>query len=148
MPTFSPPTFSDMPLYVPGSEKAKLYRYYPSHNTGYVVWKDQNDIWHQDTVAYHGNSRERHYDGVHFTETGPDSGIGNAKVVYLGGHVYALDEAATNELIAAGYGDYIDGIEIERDIYFGGNPGVANTNVYSGGSPEVPNTDVYSGGTP
>lgn len=148
MPVFSPPTFSDMPMYTPESDTRKLFRHFPSHQTGYVVWKDRNDIWHEDTVAYWGDRRERHYDGVNFDETGPDSGIGNARVVYMGGHVYEISEDAATELIAAGYADYIDGIDITVDIYSGGAPGVVNEDIYSGGSPEVPNTDVYSGGTP
>jgi len=147
MPSFTPPTFDDMPLYTPDSPSKKLYRYYPSHKTGYVVWRDRDGVWHQDTSAYHGDSTQRHYDWDGVTVTGPDSGIGNAQIVYLGGRTYVITVQAANELIAAGYGAYIEGLEPSEDIYSGGTSSSIGTDIYSGGTSVDTGDDVYWGGT-
>jgi len=71
--------------------------------------------------------------------------------VYLGGHIHVVSEAAAAELVAAGFGQYLDIEEPlpgDGDIYRGGTPSSTGTDIYSGGTPGDPGSDIYSGGTP
>jgi hypothetical protein len=151
MPVFTPPEVEDLPFHQPGHPSEMLFRYYAPRKTGVCVWKDRDGIWHEELYPSHGDETDRVYDDAatpKYTTTIPTKGLGNAVVVFLGGHVYEISDEMALELIALGYAGNIIGAPSTGDIYSGGTPADTGTDIYSGGTPDSTGTDVYSGGTP
>jgi hypothetical protein len=108
MATFSPPTRPGNPVTAAGGHPANpLMRFYGAWEQGPTIWKDSLGAWHEDMTAYLGGATHAVYNGAQGTIFAPDEGLATAQVVYLGGHVATISEAAANELIAAGFGEGI-----------------------------------------
>jgi hypothetical protein len=110
--TFTPPTTDGNLIADPakvGSDPAHaLFRHYGAWEAGKTVWKDAQGVWHESLSPYLGGATYTTHDGDETTTSGPDAGLATAQRVYLGGHVYEITSQEETELIAAGYGAYIE----------------------------------------
>lgn len=110
MPTFTPPlgvgeAWGDSSSLDP---KDRLMRYYGTTSVGETVWKDANG-WHQGQYPYQGGAEYRTFDdGVLVSESSDTTGLESADQYFLGGHTYEISDALATELIAAGFGAYIN----------------------------------------
>jgi hypothetical protein len=99
MPTFTPPTGEGMPWLSPNATGAEagLMKFFSTCPMGFTVWRDLNDVWHQEHYPLDTNFQ------VWIDNAQPN----NAKVVYHGGHVYDITAQEATDLTNAGYGAYI-----------------------------------------
>jgi hypothetical protein len=108
---FVTPVADGNPLGVRGQPGYGLWRHFGSWAEHKTVWKDQNGEWHEALNPYQGGDT----DTVHDQRTGTTTvttddnplHLANAEVIYYGGHEYIITEEEANELIAAGFGDFV-----------------------------------------
>lgn len=111
MPTFTPPVgqgvaWGDEDSYDP---EDRLMRYYGAIPNGETVWRDQGGVYHQQQYPSQGKQTFVTFnDGKVISSTTGVQGLGDATEVYLGGHTYEITDTTANDLIAAGYGAYIN----------------------------------------
>lgn len=114
MPTFTPPTTDGLPTFDPSKVDTdgahRLWSYFETWAMGKTVWRDQLGVWHEQTFPYQGGETHTVHDGDTTTVTTDTSvmSLANAQVVYHGGHVYTLTAQEEADLIAAGYGAFIE----------------------------------------
>jgi hypothetical protein len=91
----------------------RLMSFFGTVPTGETVWKDENGDWHQAQYPTAGNETSTvHDDGNPSIVSDPTPGLLTAEHVFQGGHTYHISTAVRDELVAEGYGDFIntDGI--------------------------------------
>jgi hypothetical protein len=109
MPTFTPPVTDGRLVGDPADHQSWGYfRHLGAWATGLTVWRDQAGVWHESIEPYAGGATTTVHDGSTTTVTGPDEGTATAVVVYEGGHVHTITDEEAADLVAAGYGDYIE----------------------------------------
>lgn len=108
MPTFTPPLGAGE-AWSKGSDSPadRLMRYYGSTSVGETVWKDGTG-WHQSQYPYQGGNQIRVFDDGELISEETLGGLATALEYYLGGHTYEITEAKATELVAAGFGNYIN----------------------------------------
>lgn len=110
MPTFTPPIGQGQAWGDPTSQAPadRLMRYFGSVSTGETVWKDGSG-WHQGQYPYLGGARYRAFnDGELISDVADTSGLLDSQQYFQGGHTYPITQTLADELIAAGFGAYIN----------------------------------------
>lgn len=96
MPTFTPPVGSSVAWGdINSNDPAdRLMKYYGSVPVGETVMKTQAGAWVQQQYPYLGRT--------------DSPGVNQAQQAYIGGHTYEVTDAVATELIAAGFGAYLN----------------------------------------
>lgn len=130
MSTFTPPVDDGVLIYDPAKVKSDgahgLWQHYGAWAMGLTVWKDEVGVWHESLYPYAGGGVDVVFTkGVKVSEVGPHVGLATAQRVYEGGHVHEITPEEEAELIAAGYGAFIEPSDAEGwggDLAWAGQP--------------------------